>query len=269
MEIVRRTWQRWRAGGEQSAPGLDALLLAHYPGAVMLLDEQGVVLRVNPDFERHAGYPPDQLLGRRAVTLDADPLHGGFALALDHCFTTRQAWRGVLLCRRADGALRHQTTMIQPLEERPGGPLRLLVIQYDVTGMRERELHDRQLLARLEGTVSHLPGAVFRLRQDAAGHLELLYASEGLVALIGQTPERVMVDIERLRRAVEEIVLEVEGATIRFTVSLGLAILLPNGSLEGALGDADRALYRAKHEGRNRICGPGGASPLPRDADPA
>jgi len=449
MERVRRAWQRWRAGGEEVAPGLGELLLAHYPGAVMLLDEQGVVLRVNPDFERHAGHAPDQVLGRRAVMLDVDPLHGGFALALDHCFTTRQAWRGVLLCRRAGGALRHQTTMIQPLEERSGGPLRLLVIQYDVTGMRERELHDRQLLARLGDTVARLPGAVFRLHQDAAGHLELLYASEGLVALIGQTPERVMDDIERLlgrvvaedrrrlevvlaqsavslepcqlelrldlpgglrwleararpqrrrdgstlwdgllveiterkheehkvrrlvstdmltgalnrraffeqaaavqaraqrhgealslamldldhfkslndthghaagdlalqafaatcreclrpydlfariggeefavllvdispdeawpilerlRRAVEEVVLEVEGATIRFTVSLGLSILLPDGSLEGALGDADRALYRAKHEGRNRICGPGDASPLTRDADPA
>ncbi len=402
----------------------------------MLLDEQGVVLQVNPDFERHAGHSPDQILGRRAVTLDADPLHGGFSLALEHCLTTRQPWQGVLLCRRADGTLRHQTTMIQLLDERPSGPLRLLVIQYDVTGMRERELHDRQLLARLGDTVARLPGAIFRLHQDAAGRLELLYASEGLMQLTGLTPEQVMADterllelivgedrqllemtlaqsmvsleacqleirldlpgglrwveargrpqrrrdgstlwdgllievserkeeefkvrrlvstdmltgamnrraffeqvaavqaralrhhealplvmldidhfkalndtyghavgdlaledfaatcreclrpydlfsriggeefavllvdtspeeawaiLERLRQAVEEITLEVDGVIIHFTVSLGLAILSPDGSLDRALGKADQALYRAKHQGRNRICGP-------------
>ncbi|WP_290906937.1 sensor domain-containing diguanylate cyclase [Halomonas sp.] len=449
MERVRRAWHRWWAGEERVASGLGELFLARYPGAVMLLDDQGVVLQVNPEFERHAGHAPGQLLGRRAVTLDADPLHGGFALALEHCRTTRQPWQGVLLCRRANGDLRHQTTMIQPLEECPDGALRLLVIQYDVTGMRERELHDRQLLARLGDTVSRLPGTVFRLRQDAAGHLELLYASEGLMALTGLTPEQVMDDIERLlgrvttedrrrlevalaqsavslepcqlelrldlpgglrwleararpqrrrdgstlwdgllievterkaeesrirrlvstdmltgalnrraffeqgaavharalrqgqalplamldldhfkalndthghaagdlalqvfaatcreclrpydlfariggeefvvvlvdtslaeawailerlRRAVEEITLEVEGGEIlRFTVSLGLANLPPDGNLDVALGDADRALYRAKHEGRNRICGPDGMTPPFSDADP-
>lgn len=442
MERVRRALHRWLGWDEHAAPGLGELLLARYPGAVMLVDDQGVVLQVNPDFERHAGHSPDQILGRRAVALDADPLHGGFSLALEHCLTTRQPWQGVLLCRRANGALRHQTTMIQLLDERPPDPLRLLVIQYDVTGMRERELHDRQLLARLGDTVSRLPGAIFRLHQDAAGRLELLYASEGLMLLTGLAPERVMEDterllelimaedrqllemilaqsvvsleacqleirldlpdglrwveararpqrrrdgsilwdgllievterkdeefkirrlvstdmltgamnrraffeqvaavqaralrhrqalplvmldldhfkalndshghgvgdlaleafaaicreclrpydlfariggeefavllvdtspdeawaiLERLRRAVEEISLEVDGEIIRFTVSLGLAILPPDGNLDGAMGEADRALYRAKHEGRNRICGPADLDPV-------
>ncbi|MCA1769807.1 MAG: diguanylate cyclase [Halomonas sp.] len=436
MERVRRAWHHWLAGKQRAAPGLGNLLLARYPGSVMLLDEQGVVLEVNPDFERYAGHSPDQILGRRAVTLDATPLHGGFALALEHCLTTRQPWRGVLLCRSADGSLRHQTTMIQLLDEPPSGPRRLLVIQYDVTGMRERELHDRQLLARLGDTISRLPGVVFRMRQDAAGRPELLYASEGLMALTALTPAEVMDDterllgliveedrrwlemtlaqslvsqddcqleirldlpdgvrwveararpqrrrdgstlwdgllidvterkeeefkvrrlvstdmltgamnrraffeqvamvqaralrhgqalplamldidhfkvlndthghaagdlaletfaatcreclrpydlfariggeefavllvdtapseawavFERLREAVEEIDLDVDGTIIHFTVSLGLAILAPDGNLDSTLGAADRALYRAKHEGRNRICGP-------------
>lgn len=399
----------------------------------MLVDEEGLVRQVNPAFERHTGHAADQLLGRRAVTLDSDPLHGDFGRALAQVLASRRPWQGVLLCRRADGALRHHTTMIQPLEADEARSRALLVMQYDVTGMRERELHDRQLLTRLQGTVSRLPGVVFRLRQAATGRLELLYASEGLEAMTGASPEPVMDDIERLlekllpedrhrletslaqsavsleawqlefrldlaggirwlegraepqrrrdgdtlwdgllvditerkrveqqvrrlvgtdmltgalnrraffeqgtaaqaralrhdeplplamldidhfkalndthghgagdlalqafaaacreclrpydlfariggeefavllvdttpdeartilerlRQAVGAIELEVDEATLRFTVSLGLTTLAPGGSLEGALAEADRALYRAKHEGRNRI----------------
>jgi diguanylate cyclase (GGDEF)-like protein/PAS domain S-box-containing protein len=435
METIRRAWQRWQAreGGHRTSPDLGELLLAHYPGAVMLLDEDGLVRQVNPDFERHVGHAADQLLGRRAVTLDSDPLHGDFGRALAQVLANRRPWQGVLLCRRADGSLRHQTTMIQPLDTGPESSLALLVMQYDVTGMRERELHDRQLLARLQSTVSRLPGVVFRLRQSATGRLELLYASEGLEAMAGVSPDQAMdhterllerllpedrrqleaslaqsavsleawqlefrldlaggirwvegraepqrrrdgdtlwdgllIDIterkgveqqvrrlvgtdmltgalnrraffeqgaaaqaralrhdeplplamldldhfkalndthghaagdlalqafaaackeclraydlfariggeefavllvdstpdealtilERLREAVGAIELEVEDATLRFTVSLGLTTLAPGGSLEGALAEADRALYRAKRAGRNRI----------------
>ncbi|QTF93708.1 diguanylate cyclase [Halomonas sp. BM-2019] len=435
METIRRVWRRWRAreGKHPSSPPLGDLLLTHYPGAVMLVDEEGLVRQVNPAFERHTGHAADQLLGRRAVTLDSDPLHGDFGRALAQVLASRRPWQGVLLCRRADGALRHHTTMIQPLEADEARSRALLVMQYDVTGMRERELHDRQLLTRLQGTVSRLPGVVFRLRQAATGRLELLYASEGLEAMTGASPEPVMDDIERLlekllpedrhrletslaqsavsleawqlefrldlaggirwlegraepqrrrdgdtlwdgllvditerkrveqqvrrlvgtdmltgalnrraffeqgtaaqaralrhdeplplamldidhfkalndthghgagdlalqafaaacreclrpydlfariggeefavllvdttpdeartilerlRQAVGAIELEVDEATLRFTVSLGLTTLAPGGSLEGALAEADRALYRAKHEGRNRI----------------
>lgn len=73
--------------------------------------------------------------------------------------------------------------------------------------------------------------------------------------------EEAMVCAERLRRSVEATTVETPQGQIRFTVSIGIAALEEsNANWEALLNDADRAMYRAKREGRNRIAF---ASPTP------
>ncbi|CAA7611878.1 diguanylate cyclase [Magnetospirillum sp. UT-4] len=57
---------------------------------------------------------------------------------------------------------------------------------------------------------------------------------------------------ERLRRAVAETDVPVPGGAYRVTVSLGVADW-SGGGLDALLGRADRALYRAKDAGRDRV----------------
>ncbi|MBV8411163.1 MAG: GGDEF domain-containing protein [Alphaproteobacteria bacterium] len=57
---------------------------------------------------------------------------------------------------------------------------------------------------------------------------------------------------ERLRAAIESLTVEVKGRPLSFTVSIGIA-LLQGTDIDAALDRADRALYQAKHEGRNRV----------------
>jgi diguanylate cyclase (GGDEF)-like protein len=58
---------------------------------------------------------------------------------------------------------------------------------------------------------------------------------------------------ERLRLAIASSVYEAEGTSFHVTVSFGVAELGAAVALEQLLAAADRALYRAKTTGRNRI----------------
>lgn len=60
---------------------------------------------------------------------------------------------------------------------------------------------------------------------------------------------------ERLRAAVADAVFTPGGAPQRITISIGVASLSPDRAARGPLmAAADAALYRAKSEGRNRVC---------------
>jgi diguanylate cyclase (GGDEF)-like protein len=57
---------------------------------------------------------------------------------------------------------------------------------------------------------------------------------------------------ERLRSAIEGLTVEVKGRPLGFTVSIGIAVL-QSADIDDAIDRADRALYQAKHAGRNRV----------------
>ena len=77
---------------------------------------------------------------------------------------------------------------------------------------------------------------------------------EFLVLLPGQDAASARLVGERLRQAVEDAGVDWQGEPLRFTVSIGLAVLRDGDDPEKLLARADKALYRAKREGRNRVC---------------
>jgi len=64
------------------------------------------------------------------------------------------------------------------------------------------------------------------------------------------------VTAERIRKAVEnEVILTANGEKTRFTVSVGVASVIPSMGMEYSyiIEEADKALYNAKQNGRNRV----------------
>ena len=64
--------------------------------------------------------------------------------------------------------------------------------------------------------------------------------------------EQAVIVCERLRTAIEEMVIMVEGRPVRVTASGGVAFI-GDGDAEDVLRSADAALYEAKRDGRNRL----------------
>ncbi|WP_460877115.1 ligand-binding sensor domain-containing diguanylate cyclase [Rhodanobacter koreensis] len=121
-------------------------------------------------------------------------------------------------------------------------------------------LFDLDHFKRINDTHGHLAGdAVIRcaievIRQhcrqaDFVGR----YGGEEFVLCLPDTILPQARDIaERIRSELATAVVVHEGRSIGVTVSIGVAALRPGESIEQWLSRADKALYEAKHEGRNR-----------------
>jgi diguanylate cyclase (GGDEF)-like protein len=80
------------------------------------------------------------------------------------------------------------------------------------------------------------------------------YGGEEFIVLLPDTDSNEAIPVaERLRKAVNEAILDERIPDFHCTTSIGIATLLPKEDDSNALLQrADAALYRAKHEGRNR-----------------
>lgn len=116
---------------------------------------------------------------------------------------------------------------------------------------------------KINDTLGHLAGD-FLLKQvaDVLKHSVRVFdvctrygGEEFAILMPGSSAANAMVVAERIRARVESAV-RGEGPLpphVRITVSVGLAVLKGDGSSADLIARADRALYRAKDEGKNRV----------------
>ena len=103
----------------------------------------------------------------------------------------------------------------------------------------------------LKALGAYLQGAV---RQS---DLVCRYGGEEFVILFAETDSRqALISAERLRQGVSRIKLDLPDQELHFTVSIGVAELLPEMDGDNLVKAADAAMYRAKQAGKNRVCAP-------------
>ena len=116
-------------------------------------------------------------------------------------------------------------------------------------------------------TYGHLAGDMV-LRLVSAQVMRLIrvedllarYGGEEFVLLARSTGKTEATRLaERIREAVAEVSFEIDDKTLGVTLSIGVAALpdVPDGGPNELLALADARLYRAKREGKNRVCAEG------------
>jgi len=101
-----------------------------------------------------------------------------------------------------------------------------------------------------------LQHAVRCIREELRGSDVLArFGGDEFIALLPETESRGAREMgERIRRAIEGTNMDVRGGEIHTTVSVGVASYpLDGGSLEVIIDKADRAMYKAKQQGRNKV----------------
>jgi diguanylate cyclase (GGDEF)-like protein len=81
------------------------------------------------------------------------------------------------------------------------------------------------------------------------------YGGDEFIVLLPETPAKGAMDVaERIRNAIGARSLAINGQNVAASVSVGVACYPEDGrTLDALAARADRALYQAKQEGRNRV----------------
>jgi len=100
-------------------------------------------------------------------------------------------------------------------------------------------------------------GAVFKRNLKRSADFVARFGGEEFgVLLYGTNSYQASVIAERIRKSVEEeTIVTTTGVQTKFTVSIGVCSMIPTNSIghEHIIEASDRALYKAKQNGRNRI----------------
>ncbi len=89
------------------------------------------------------------------------------------------------------------------------------------------------------------------------GDVSARWGGEEFLLMLPETDlEQGMAFAERLRAAVESSAVDIGSGRVFLSISLGVAPLAEEDLLDELIAEADRWLYRAKSEGRNRVAGP-------------
>ena len=91
------------------------------------------------------------------------------------------------------------------------------------------------------------------------------YGGEEFAVILVNTPHESALKVaERIRQAVERLDFRVDGLRVPVTVSLGACTVRPGAkdNPEAVVAEADAALYRAKHAGRNQVMSADAPAPI-------
>lgn len=120
-------------------------LFNHTDEGVMISDNNGVILSVNPAFSQITGYAYDEAIGQRINMLKSDHHDRSFYADLWHELSRQDHWQGKIWNRRKNGEVYLQKSHISVIRDQSGNISHYISQFHDMTELKRHSDHVHQL----------------------------------------------------------------------------------------------------------------------------
>jgi len=148
--------------------------------SIMISDTQGVLVYVNPAFERITGYSRREIIGQNVRIFKSGQHDDEFYKKMWEAVSRGNVWSGLVVNKKKDGSLHSEEMTISPIRDTSGNIVNYVAVKRDVT--RELALEEQLRQSQKMEAVGHLAGGI------AHDFNNLLTVIQGNAALLLEDP---------------------------------------------------------------------------------
>lgn len=128
--------------------------------SVVITDLDGIIVYVNPAFEKNTGYSAAEAIGKKPNILKSEKHSSEYYSKLWFALKSRGSWSGILINKRKDGTLFEEETNISTVSDSKGRPAYYVAVKRDVTNERRleeqlRHAQKMEAIGQLTGGIAH------------------------------------------------------------------------------------------------------------------
>lgn len=109
------------------------------PSSVVITDNNGKILYVNPRFHEVTGYRPEEVVGQNPRILKSGKHDSSFYKCLWDTILSGHTWKGEIINRKKNGELYWEQDSISPIQDENGDILHFVAIKHDITEQKDNE----------------------------------------------------------------------------------------------------------------------------------
>lgn len=186
--VVRNNANYKRLQLSESQLLLAASVFSNTSEGILITDEYGVILSVNPAFSEITGYAADEAIGKKPSLLQSQRHDEAFYISFWKALVSMGFWQGEIWNRRKNGEHYLEWLTINRVQEGIGKGLNYIAIFSDITETRRKEEALVSSEQKFRTLAENLPDSIARYDQQC----RVIYINRQLERVLGMSAEELL-----------------------------------------------------------------------------